>query len=38
MIKTKNLLWEAIEGNGTLRVRVRVKFLLFYSQLAPTVP
>ena len=35
MVKTKVLLWKTIESNGTLRVRVRVKFLLFYSELAP---
>ena len=38
--KDKNLLWKTMEGNGTLRVRVtvRVKFLLFYSELTPTDP
>ena len=40
MIKTKILLCKTIEGNGTLRVRVRdrVELLLFYSELAPTDP
>ena len=42
MIKAKILLSKTIEVNGTLRVRVRVKgkFLLFYSELkvAPTDP
>ena len=36
MIKVQTLLWQAIEGNRRLRVRVRV--LLFYSELAPTDP
>ena len=36
MIKTKILFWKTIEGDGT--VRVRVKFLLFCSELAPTDP
>ena len=36
MIKTKNLSWKRIEDNGTLKVRVRLKFCLFYSELAPT--
>ena len=36
MIKTKILLLKTIEGNGTLRVRVRVRFLLFCSELVPT--
>ena len=31
MIKTQMLLWKSIEGNRSLRVRV--KFLLFYSEL-----
>ena len=37
MTKTKDLLWKNNRRNGTLRVRasVRVKFLLFYSELAP---
>ena len=34
MIKT-NFIMKAIEGNTGLRVSVRVRFLLFYSQLAP---
>ena len=39
MINTHILLWETIEGNKRLRVRVRVwvRFLLFYSELAPTL-
>ena len=36
MIKTKILLLKTTEGNGTLRVRVRVRFLLFCSELVPT--
>ena len=38
MIKTQILLWKAIEGNIRIRVtvRVRVRFVLFYSELAPT--
>ena len=37
MIKTKIIFWKTIEDNGTLRarVRVRIKFLLFYSELVP---
>ena len=37
MIKTKIIFWKTIEGNGTLRarVRVRIKFLLFCSELVP---
>ena len=38
MIKTHILLWKTIEGNRRLRVRVRVRFLSFYSELAPTDP
>ena len=40
MIKTQILLWKTIEGNSNrkLRVRVRVRFLLFYSELTPTDP
>ena len=40
MIKTQFLLWKTIEGNRRLKVRVRVRgrFLLFYSELAPTDP
>ena len=40
MIKTQILLWKTIEGNNNrrLRVRVRVRFLLFYSELTPTDP
>ena len=34
MIKT-NFIMKAIEGKTGLRVSVRVRFLLFYSQLAP---
>ena len=29
---------KTIEANRSLRVRVRVKFLLFYFELAPTDP
>ena len=29
---------KTIEGNTRLRVRVRVRFLLFYSELTPTDP
>ena len=38
MIKTQILLWKTIEGNSyrRLRIRVRVRFLLFYSKLTPT--
>ena len=36
MIKTQILLWKTMKGNRRLRVRVR--FLLFYSELAPTDP
>ena len=36
MILTQILLWKTIEDNKRLRVRVRVKFLLFYSELVPT--
>ena len=35
MIKTQILLLKTIEGNRRLSVRVRVIFLLFYSELAP---
>ena len=35
MTRTQILLWKTIEGNRRLRVRVRVRFLLFYSELAP---
>ena len=40
MIKVKSLLLKTIQGNGTLRVKVRVmfKFLLFHSELVPTDP
>ena len=40
MITTKMLLWKTIEGNGTLwvSVTVKVKFLLFCSELALTDP
>ena len=40
MIKTKIVLWKTIEANGTLsvKIRVRVKFLLFYSEPVPTDP
>ena len=38
MIKTQISLWKIIEGNGRLKVRVRVSFLLFYSEVAPTDP
>ena len=38
MIKTQILLWKTIEGNRSVRVRVRVRFLLFYSEIAPTDP
>ena len=36
MIKTQILLWKTIEGNRKLRVRVIVRFLLFYSELTST--
>ena len=36
MIKTQILLWKTIEGNKSLRVRVWVRFLLFYSEFALT--
>ena len=38
MIRTQVLLWKIIGGNrrSRVRVQVRVKFLLFYFQLAPT--
>ena len=38
MIKTLPLSIKTIEGNGTLRVKVRVRIILFYSELAPTDP
>ena len=40
MIKTQILLWKTIDGNRRLRVKVmvRVRFLLFYSELSPTDP
>ena len=40
MIKTHVLLWKTIEGNRRLRVsvRARVRFLLFYSEIALTDP
>ena len=40
MIKTQILLCKTIEGNRRLRVRdwVRVRFLLFYYELAPADP
>ena len=38
IIKAKILLCKTLEGNGTLKVRVRVKFLLLYSKLAATDP
>ena len=33
MIKTQILLWKKIEGNRRFRVRVKIKFFLFYSEL-----
>ena len=33
MIKTQILLWKAVEGSGRLRVKFR--FILFYSEFAP---
>ena len=38
MTKTKILLLKTVKGNRRLRVRVRVRFLLFYSELIPTDP
>ena len=40
MVKTQILLWKTIEGNSyaRLRVRVRVRFLLFDYELTPTDP
>ena len=40
MKETQILLWKTIEGNSNrrLRVRVTVRSLLFYSELAPTDP
>ena len=38
MINTQILLWKTIEGNRRLRVRVGVRFILFYSELASTDP
>ena len=38
MIKTQILLGKTIEGSRKLRVWVRVRFLLFYSELARTDP
>ena len=38
MITTQILLLKTIEGNRRLRVKVRVRFLLFYLELAPTDP
>ena len=40
VIKTQILLLKTIEGNSNrrLKVRVRVRFLLFYSELTPTDP
>ena len=40
MIKTQILFWKTIEGSRRLRVRVRVwvRFILFYSELAPHWP
>ena len=40
MIKTQILSWKTIEGNSNRRVRVRVsvRFPLFYSELTPTDP
>ena len=32
------LSWKTIEGNRRLRVRIRIRFLLFYSELVPTYP
>ena len=40
MIKTQMLSWKIIEGNSNrkLRVRIRLRFLLFYSELTQTSP
>ena len=38
MIKAQILLWRTIEGNRSLRVTVKVRFILFYSDLGPTDP
>ena len=38
MIKTQILLYKTIEGNRRLMVRVRVRFVLYYSEIAPTDP
>ena len=40
MIKTQILLWKTVEGSRrlTVRFRVRIKFPLFDSDLAPTDP
>ena len=38
MIKNQNLLWKTTEGNRRLRVRVRVRFIWYYSEPAPTDP
>ena len=40
MINTQILLFKTIEGNRRLKVKVRVRarFLLLYSELAPTDP
>ena len=38
MIKTQILLWKTIGGNKSLRIRVWVRFLVFYSELALTDP
>ena len=37
-IKIKKNIMKRIEGNTRLRVRVRVRFISFYSELAPTDP
>ena len=40
MIKAQIFLWKIIEGNTSLRAKVRVwiGFILFYSELFPTNP
>ena len=35
---TQILLWKTIESNSNRRLRVRVRFLIFYSELTPTDP
>ena len=38
MTKAQALVSKTIKGNKRLRVRVRVRFVFFYSKLAPTDP